>query len=63
MKHLLIAVVLLLLSGCAYLNVCETIEKGEMRFDYPPKDGEHYIKVRPFGPEEGDEQYTGVPEA
>jgi hypothetical protein len=55
MKRLLTLVLLSLsLSGCAYLNVCQTVEKGEMRFDYPPKDGEHYIKVRPYGPDNTD---------
>ena len=49
MRLLLTLVLLLLLNGCAYLNVCETIDKGEMRFDYPPKEGDHYIKVRPYG--------------
>lgn len=52
MKTLLTILLLLLvssMSGCAYWNVCETMEKGEMRFDYPPKEGDHYIKVRPYG--------------
>ncbi len=53
MKFFLLLTFLLLVNGCAYWNVCESIDKGEMRFDYPQKKGDHYIKVRPYGDEHG----------